>query len=65
MLKHLSNEVLRFTGLGFLDLSRELQDKADIQKLLALPSINLTEVKKYVDLFAELSVIEKLQGVKR
>lgn len=46
------------------DASRELQDKADIQKLLALPKINLVEVKKYADLFGEWLVIEKLQGVK-
>lgn len=47
------------------DTSRELQDKADIQKLLGLPKIDLAEVKKYADLFGEWSVIEKLQGVKR
>jgi hypothetical protein len=46
------------------DTSRELQDKADIQKLLALPKIDLAEVKKYADLFDEWSIIEKLQGVK-
>lgn len=42
------------------DASRELQDKADIQKLLAWPKINLVEVKKYADLFCEWPVIEKL-----
>lgn len=46
------------------DVSRELQDKADIQKLLALPKIDLVEVKKYADLFGEWTVIEKLQGAK-
>lgn len=107
VLRHESDEVLQFTGIGFLDVllanrplsqqmlkqaqlnqelniyilkpediiglkiqaykndvSRELQDKADIQKLLALPKIDLREVKKYSDLFGEWSVIEKLQGVK-
>lgn len=107
VLKHESDEVLQFTGLGFLDVllanrplsqemlkraqlnhelniyilkaediiglkiqaykndaSRELQDKADIQKLLALSKIDLVEVKKYADLFGEWSAIEKLQGVK-
>ncbi len=107
VLRHESDEVLQFTGLGFLDVllanrplsqemlkraqlnhelniyilraediiglkiqaykndaSRELQDKADIQKLLALPKIDLAEVKKYADLFDEWPTIEKLQGAK-
>ena len=46
------------------DGSRELQDKADIQKLLALPNLDLDTIKKYADLFDEWSVIEKLQRVK-
>jgi len=46
------------------DPSRELQDKADIQKLLTLPQIDLTLVKKYADLFDEWTTIEKLRGVK-
>ena len=47
------------------DKSRELQDKADIQKLLVLPGINLEDIKKYADLFGEWPVIEKLQGVSK
>ena len=46
------------------DGSRELQDKADIQKLLALPNLDLETIKTYADLFGEWSVIEKLQRVK-
>ena len=46
------------------DGSRELQDKADIQKLLALPNLDLETIKKYADLFGEWSVIEKLQRPK-
>jgi hypothetical protein len=46
------------------DSSRELQDKADIQKLLAMPKIDLVIVKKYADLFDEWPVIEKLQRPK-
>lgn len=46
------------------DASRELQDKADIQKLLSSPQIDLALVKKYADLFDEWTVIEKLQRVK-
>ena len=106
-LKYESDEVLQFTGLGFLDVllanrplsqemlkraqlnqelniyilkpediiglkiqaykndgTRELQDKADIQKLLALPNLDLEAIKKYADLFGEWSVIEKLQRPK-
>ncbi len=102
-LQHESNEVLQFTGIGFLDLllanrplsqemltraqlnqelniyilkpediiglkiqaykndvSRELQDKADIQKLLMIPNIDLLIIKKYADLFDEWPVIQKL-----
>jgi len=47
------------------DSSRELQDKADIQKLLQLPNLDLTLVKKYADLFQEWSEIEKLRGSKK
>ena len=46
------------------DPSRELQDKADIQKLLTLPQIDLILVKKYADLFDEWTTIEKLRGAK-
>jgi hypothetical protein len=46
------------------DPTRELQDKADIQKLLILPQIDLTLVKKYADLFDEWATIEKLREVK-
>ena len=44
------------------DSSRELQDKADIQKLLKLDGLDLLRIKKYADLFNEWSVIEKLKG---
>ena len=107
VLRHESNEVLQFSGVGFLDIvlanrplsqemlklakmnqelgililraediiglkiqaykndpSRELQDKADIQKLLTLPSINVSDVKKYADLFEEWPIIQKLQSKK-
>lgn len=46
------------------DSSRELQDKADIQKLLALPDLEIEIVKKYADLFGEWSVIENIRRVK-
>ena len=46
------------------DTSRELQDKADIQKLLRLSNIDFTLVKKYADLFQEWNEIEKLRDVK-
>lgn len=105
-LKYESNEVLQFTGPGFVDVllanrplsqemlkkarenqelgiyvvrpediiglkiqaykndpTRELQDKADIQKLLHLPNLDLALVKKYADLFQEWSTIEKLRGI--
>lgn len=105
LLKYESDEVLQFTGSGFVDIilanrplsqemlkqartnqelgvyvvrpediiglkiqaykndsSRELQDKADIQRLLQLPDLDLGLVKKYADLFQEWSVIEKLRG---
>lgn len=45
------------------DPARELQDKADIQKLLQLPDLNLEQVKKYSDLFNEWPTIEKLRGI--
>ncbi len=107
VLRHESNEVLQFTGTGFLDIllarrplslemlrranlstdlniyilkpedliglkiqaykndaTRELQDKADIQKLLQLPNLEIEVIKKYADLFGEWSVIENLQGKK-
>lgn len=44
------------------DSSRELQDKADIQRLLALPNLEIDMIKKYADLFGEWSTIEKLRG---
>lgn len=44
------------------DPSRELQDKADIQRLLALPDLDMDIIKKYADLFDEWSVIKKLKG---
>lgn len=44
------------------DSSRELQDKADIQKLLLLPHLDMGLIKKYADLFDDWSVIEKLKG---
>lgn len=105
-LKYESNEVLQFTGSGFVDIllanrplsqemlkqaiqnqelgvyvvrpedivglkiqaykndsSRELQDKADIQKLLQLPNLDLKLIKKYADLFQEWPTIEKLRGI--
>lgn len=46
------------------DPSREFQDKADIQRLLSLPKIDLSIVKKYAELFDEWPVIEKIQKVK-
>lgn len=46
------------------DPSRELQDKADIQKLLQLPKLDMNLVKTYADLFQEWNEIEKLKGVK-
>lgn len=46
------------------DPSRELQDKADIQKLLLLKKIDMLLVKKYADLFNEWPTIEKLSEVK-
>lgn len=46
------------------DAGRELQDKADIQRLLALPQIDLAQVRKYADLFDEWPAIEKLKGAK-
>jgi hypothetical protein len=42
------------------DLTREFQDKADIQKLLENPNLDLTLIKKYADLFQEWEVIQKL-----
>lgn len=106
LLKHESDEVLQFSGPGFVDVllanrplsqdmlkkarqnqelgvyvvrpediiglkvqaykndpSRELQDKADIQKLLDLPDLDLDLVKKYADLFQEWPTIEKLRGI--
>lgn len=46
------------------DPTREFQDKADIQKLLSLPQIDLIQVKKYADLFNEWPTIEKIKGSK-
>ncbi|MNK08063.1 hypothetical protein D3C87_259870 [compost metagenome] len=45
------------------DSSRELQDKADIQKLLQLPHLNFELVKKYADLFNEWPTIEALRRI--
>ncbi len=104
-LRHESDEVLQFSGSGFVDIilanrplsqemlkqairnselgvyvlrpediiglkiqaykndsSRELQDKADIQKLLQLPNVDLQLIKKYADLFQEWNEILKLKG---
>jgi hypothetical protein len=46
------------------DSTRELQDKADIQKLLLLPNLDMESVQKYAELFNEWPQIQKLQGVK-
>ncbi|HEY8270687.1 MAG TPA: nucleotidyl transferase AbiEii/AbiGii toxin family protein [Pseudobdellovibrionaceae bacterium] len=46
------------------DQSRELQDKADIQRLLKMPNLDFTLIKKYADLFQEWPEIEKLRGQK-
>lgn len=105
ILKYESDEVLQFTGSGFVDIllanrplsqemlkqaiqnqelgvyvvrpediiglkiqaykndpTRELQDKADIQKLLQMPSLNSNLIKKYAELFGEWTSIEKLRG---
>lgn len=106
ILIHESEEVLQFSGLGYLDVllanrplsqkmldqakknpelgvyvvqpediiglkiqaykndpSREMQDKADIQRLLKFPKIDLQLVKKYADLFQEWPAIEKLRNL--
>ncbi len=107
ILKHESDEVLQFVGMGFVDIilanrplsqamlgqatqNRELgvhvlraediiglkiqaykndptrvfQDKADIQKLLQLPGLDISVVRKYADLFQEWSEIVKLGNLK-
>lgn len=107
ILRHETDEVLQFSGLGFLDVvlanrplsremlekaqfnkeldvyilrpedliglkiqaykndsSRELQDKADIQKLLKITTLDQTLIKKYADIFDEWPVIAQLGGVK-
>lgn len=46
------------------DPSRELQDKADIQKLLEITSVDLALIRKYADLFGEWDVIQSLRGTK-
>lgn len=46
------------------DRSRELQDKADIQKLLTLPNLDMVIVQKYADLFNEWPAISALTGVR-
>ncbi|MGZ3769557.1 MAG: nucleotidyl transferase AbiEii/AbiGii toxin family protein [Bdellovibrio sp.] len=104
-LKYESNEVLQFTGPGFIDIllanrplsqemlkqaiqnkelgiyvvrpediiglkiqaykndsSREFQDKADIQKLLQFPNLDLSLIKKYAELFNEWPTIEKMRS---
>lgn len=43
------------------DLSRELQDKADIQKLLKLQQLDMTLIKKYADIFGEWPTVEELK----
>ncbi|MEK6773134.1 MAG: hypothetical protein AABY64_04270 [Bdellovibrionota bacterium] len=105
-LKHESDEVLQFSGPGFLDIllanrplslemlkqaiknsalgvhvlkaediiglkiqaykndpTRELQDKADIQKLLQVPNVDLSLIKKYADLFNEWEIIKQLAEI--
>ena len=47
------------------DASRELQDKADIQKLLSINGLDLKLVQKYADLFGEWPEIQKLTGLKK
>ena len=107
ILKFESDEVLQFSGIGFVDIilanrpfsqemlkqaiqnkelgvhvlraediiglkiqayknepTRSLQDKADIQKLLQLPSLDMTLVKKYADLFQEWNEIKKIGNLK-
>ncbi len=44
------------------DLSRELQDKADIQKLLLLPDLDMEIIQKYANLFNEWSEVQNLMG---
>ncbi|OFZ28935.1 MAG: hypothetical protein A2622_12615 [Bdellovibrionales bacterium RIFCSPHIGHO2_01_FULL_40_29] len=46
------------------DHSRSLQDKADIQKLLQLPNLDLNLVKKYAELFQEWNEIVNLGNLK-
>jgi predicted nucleotidyltransferase len=46
------------------DSARELQDKADIQKLLKLPNLEIDLIKKYADLFHEWPTIQNLIGKK-
>ncbi len=43
------------------DATRELQDKADIQKLLLLPNLEINIIQKYADLFNEWPTIQALQ----
>ncbi len=43
------------------DPSRELQDKADIQKLINQENINMEQVKKYADIFAAWAEIDSLR----
>lgn len=107
LLNHESDEVLQFSGSGFVDIllanrplsqkmlkqaiknqelgvyvlrpediiglkiqaykndsARELQDKADIQKLLQLQNLDFELVKTYADLFQEWNTIERLRGLK-
>lgn len=107
LLKHESDEVLQFSGPGFVDIllanrplsqkmlkqairnqelgvyvlrpediiglkiqaykndaSRELQDKADIQKLLQLQNLDFELIKTYADLFQEWNIIDNLRGLK-
>lgn len=46
------------------DSSRELQDKADIQKLLNQSEIDMNLVKKYADIFFEWDEISRLRQKK-
>ncbi len=43
------------------DPSRELQDKADIQRLLKIKNLEMSLIKKYADVFGEWQMIEELK----
>ncbi len=45
------------------DLSRELQDKADVQSLIAKnPNLDWDRVRKYADLFEQWAEIERIRS---